>query len=93
VYLPFFGPNEISISLDLIINLFAPDFVIADHALNFFTLAPGAFIALGMILAFMQGRKVKRVNKEIEAQKRLIEEKKKAALLKKAKALEVKEAL
>lgn len=94
VYLPFFGPNEISISLDLIIHLFNPDFVSEDYALNFFVVAPGAFIALGMILAFMQGRKAKRVRLEIEEQKRMIEEKKKAALAKKkAKALEAKEAV
>ena len=73
VYLPFFGPNEIHLQV-------IPEI----YALNFFVLAPGAFIALGIILAFMQGRKAKRVRLEIEESKRLIIKKKNAALAKKA---------
>ena len=89
VYLPFFVESEITLfSLDMIINLVFADFVIADYGLNFFQLAPGAFIALGMILAVMQGRKAKRVKLEIEAQKKLIAEKKRAALEKKRVAAE-----
>jgi len=94
VYLPFFVDHEITLfSLDMIINIFAKDFVIADYALNFFGVAPGAFIALGLILAFMQGRKAKKVKLEIEEQKRILIEKKKAAAAKKAENLVVKEAI
>jgi electron transport complex protein RnfE len=81
VYLPFFGPNEIHLQV-------IPEL----YALNFFVLAPGAFIALGIILAFMQGRKAKRVRLEIEESKRLIAEKKQAALAKKQAAALAKEA-
>jgi electron transport complex protein RnfE len=85
VYLPFFVDSEITlVSIDMIVNLFNEDFKIADYALNFFALAPGAFIALGLILSFMQGRKAKRVRLEIEEKKRLAIEKKKQAALKKA---------
>ena len=89
VYLPFFVDREITLfSLDMIINLFNSDFVIADYALNMFALAPGAFIALGLILSMIQGRNVRKVKKQIEEQKRIIEEKKQAALAKKAANLE-----
>lgn len=88
VYLPFLFKNEFTFGFDLIINLFNPDFRIADYALNMFGLAPGAFIALGMILAFMQGRKVKKAKIAIEAQKALIAEKKRIALEKKRLAAE-----
>ena len=59
---------------------------ISDYTLNMFGLAPGAFIALGIILAFMQGKTTRRVNKEIAAKKALIAEKKRIALDKKKKA-------
>ena len=81
VYLPFFGSNEIHLQV-----------IAEQYALNFFVVAPGAFIALGLILAFMQGKKAKKVRLEIEASKRLIAEKKKAALAKKKAAALAKEA-
>lgn len=83
VYLPWpFLQGEFSLSLDLIIHLFAPNFTVEDYAFNFFTLAPGAFIALGVILAIMQGRKAKRIALEIEEQKRLLAERKRQAAAK-----------
>lgn len=71
----------------VLLFIFVPtDFDISEYSLNMFSLAPGAFIALGMILAFIQGGNARKTRKEIEAKKRLIEEKKKAALAKKAAA-------
>jgi electron transport complex protein RnfE len=85
VYLPFFVDAPITLfSLDMIINLFAEDFVIADYALNMFAIAPGAFIALGIILSVIQGKKARTAKKLLAEKQRLIAEKKKAALAKKA---------
>ncbi len=73
--------------LVVLVLLFAfvpTDFNISEYALNMFGLAPGAFIALGLILAFNQSRSVRKTNKEIAKQKKLIAERKKAALAKKA---------
>ncbi len=93
-FLPFFVDQPVTLfSLDMIINLFNSDFVIADYALNMFSLAPGAFIALGIILALIQGKSARRIKKEIEIQKQRIVELKKVALAKKAAAAKlVKEA-
>ena len=63
---------------------------ISDFTLNFFQLAPGAFIALGLILAFMQGKKVRKERRLEEEKKRMIEEKKRIALEKKRLAEEAK---
>lgn len=65
------------------IHEWSTSYNISDFSLNMFQLAPGAFIALGMILAVIQGRKAKRVRLEIEEQKRIIAERKAAALAKK----------
>jgi electron transport complex protein RnfE len=92
VYLPFLFQNEFSLSLNIILNLFNESINIEDYALNVFAVAPGAFIALGMILAFMQGRKVKREEIMAAEQKRLLMEKKKQAAMKKAENLTMKEA-
>ena len=86
-FLPFFVDQPVTLfSLDMIIHLFNSDFAIADYALNMFSLAPGAFIALGMILAVIQGKKARQTKKEIEAQKAKIAELKRVALEKKAAA-------
>jgi len=90
VYLPFFVDSPIHLfTLDWIINLFTDGFVIADYGLAVFSLPPGAFIALGIILASFQFRRTRKLKKEEEEKKRFLEEKKKIALeKKKAKALE-----
>ena len=104
VYLPFGVSEPITlISINHIAGIFTGDlmeygwfmihkadlgFTLEDYTLNFFQLAPGAFIALGIILAFIQGKKARRTAREIEEQKRLIEEKKRAALEKKRLAAE-----
>lgn len=102
-YLPFFVNQPITLfSIDMFTYIFKEGtlsgiflvhladlpFNISDYTLNFFQLAPGAFIALGFILAIMQGRKAKKVKKEIEEKKRMIEEKKRIALEKKRLAAE-----
>ena len=94
VYLPFFVDAPIHLfTLDWIINIFTDGFVIADYGLATFGYAPGAFIALGIILATFQFKKSREIKKELEEKqkmiaerKRLAIEKKKAAALKLAKA-------
>jgi len=89
VYLPFFVDSPIHLfTLDWIINLFTDGFVIADYGLAVFSLPPGAFIALGIILASFQFRRTRKLKKEEEEKTRFLEEKKKIALeKKKAKTL------
>jgi len=95
-YLRFFlkeGQDPIVfLTLDWIGQLFNSSFDISNYSLSMFSIAPGAFIALGLILAGMQFRKNQRIKKEIEAKKLLIAEKKKAALAKKAAAAKLQEA-
>ncbi len=94
VYLPFFVDAPITIfSLDMIINLFTNGFVISDYGLKVFSLPPGAFIALGIILAVFQFKKARKDRKAAIAKmeriaelKRVALEKKKQAALKLAKA-------
>lgn len=87
VYLPFFVDSPINLfTLDWIINLFGNDFHIADYGLAVFGYAPGAFIALAMILAFFQFKKSRVVKREIEAKKAKIEELKRIAAEKKLAA-------
>jgi len=102
VYLPFFVSEPITLlSFNHIVGLFNGEvfnvgwfmihkgnfsYTLEDFTLNFFQLAPGAFIALGFILAFIQGKKVRKDKREIEEKKRMIEEKKKIALEKKKQA-------
>ena len=66
---------------------FNDNFAIRDYAMPTFTYPPGAFITLGLILAFMQYRSVKREEKAAEEKKALIAEKKRIALEKKKAAL------
>lgn len=95
-YLKFFlseGQEPITFfSFNWIGQLFSKNFDIADYSFPLFSLAPGAFITLGIILAVMQFKKSIKVKKEIEAKKQLIAEKKQAALAKKAAAAKLKEA-
>ena len=82
-YLPFGVSQPINLfNLDWFIPV--KDFFISDYTLGMFSLPPGAFIALGIILAIMQYRKHVKTERAIAKQKQLIEEKKKAALAKKA---------
>jgi len=61
VYLPI-GDNPITLlSLDMIINLFNSDFHITDYGIKVFSLPPGAFIALGIILAVFQFKKQEKI--------------------------------
>ena len=86
-YLPFGVTEPINLfTFDWIINLFTDGFEISKYSLSMFTEAAGAFIALGIILAFIQNRNVKKEEK-IEAEKKaLIAEKKRIALEKKKAA-------
>ncbi len=93
VYLPIGDAPITLFSLDMIINLFAADFHITDYGLKVFGLAPGAFIALGIILAVFQFRKSRKDRKIaiakmefIAEKKRIAAEKKKLAAQKLAKA-------
>ncbi|MBU1019687.1 MAG: electron transport complex subunit E [Firmicutes bacterium] len=87
VYLPFFVDAPIHLfTFDWIINLFGNDFQIADYGLAVFGLAPGAFIALAMILAMFQFKRSRVVKREIEAKKAKIEELKRIAAEKKLAA-------
>lgn len=83
VYLPI-GDGPITLfSLDMIINLFAEDFVISDYGMKAFSYAPGAFIALGLILAVIQFRKSRVDRKTAIAKMEMIAEKKRIAVEKK----------
>ncbi len=84
VYLPFFVDAPIHLfTLDWIINLFTDGFIIADYGLAVFSLPPGAFIALGIILAGFQFKKSRQIKRELEEKKKLIAERKRQALEKK----------
>jgi len=86
-YLQFGVSQPINLfTLDWIINIFAEDFVIADYALGMFSAPAGAFIALGIILAFIQNRSVKKAEKAEQEKKAMIAEKKRIALEKKKAA-------
>ncbi len=86
VYLPV-GDGPITLlSLDMIINLFAADFHITDYGMKAFSLAPGAFIALGIILAVFQFKKSRVDRKLAIAKMEMIAEKKRIALEKKKAA-------
>lgn len=98
VYLPFFVENEIFLfKVDWIVRFdnyigFVPDvafnnnFNIETFMLPMFSLAPGAFITLGLILAFLQNRTVQEDKRKEEEKKRMIEEKKRIALERKQQA-------
>jgi len=82
-YLPFF--------VEAPINLFTLDWFlggasIEDYAIPMFALPAGAFIALGIILAVMQNKQVKKAEKAEAERKALIAEKKRIALEKKKAA-------
>ena len=84
VYLEFFVDAPITIfSLDMIINLFDSSFRITDYGIKVFSLAPGAFIALGMILAVFQYRQSRRDKLAAIAKMEMIADKKRIALEKK----------
>ncbi|PAT02161.1 hypothetical protein CI105_02115 [Candidatus Izimaplasma bacterium ZiA1] len=84
IYLPFFVDAPVTLfSLDWIINLFATDFAITDYGLKIFTSPAGAFMSIGLILSFINFRRLRKERKiNIEKQK-MIEEKKRIALEKK----------
>ena len=87
VYLPFFVDSPITIfSLDMIINLFTSGFHITDYGMKVFSLPPGAFIALGIILAIIQFKKSQTDKKAAIAKMEMIAEKKRIALEKKKQA-------
>ena len=97
-YLPFFVKQPISLfQVDWILRFdnylgFIPDFAfnnnfnIADYMLPMFSLAPGAFIALAFILAFLQNRRVTEEKRKEAEKQRIIEEKKRIALERKKQA-------
>lgn len=76
-------------TFDWIIHLFNTGITVEDYMLPMFSLAPGAFIALALILAFIQGKTVKKEKIAEDEKKRLLAEKKRIALEKK-KALTAK---
>jgi electron transport complex protein RnfE len=98
VYLPFFVEAPIHIvqldwllmPFDWIASLFGggfmDSFTLKDYMLPMFSLAPGAFITLGIILAIIQNHRVKKEEKAEAEKKRLIEEKKRMALERKRQA-------
>jgi len=89
-YLPFFVDKPFQLfTLDWVINIFASDFRIADYGLAVFSLPPGAFITLGIILAMFQFKTSRRVKREAAEKMALIKEKKRMALEKKKLAAKV----
>ena len=83
VYLPI-GEVPITLfSLDMVINLFTSGFQITDYGLKVFSLAPGAFIALGIILAVFKFKKSRKDRKIAFSKIEMIAEKKRIALEKK----------
>ena len=83
-YLPFFVDNPIYIfTLDW---FFGSSVSVEDFALPMFVIAPGAFIALGLILAIIQNKTVRKVEKLEKEKKAMIAEKKRIALEKKKQA-------
>jgi len=87
VYLPFFVTKEIYLfSFDWIIHLFNDGVNIADYMLPMFSMAPGAFIALAMILAIIQHNRNQKQAKLEAEKKAMIEEKKRIALERKKQA-------
>lgn len=76
-------------TIDWLLHLFNDSITIESYMLPMFSLAPGAFIALGLILAFIQGKTAKKERIAAEEKKRMIAEKKRIALEKK-KALAAK---
>lgn len=82
-YLPFFVDEPIHLfTLDWFLNGVS----IEEYAFPMFALPAGAFIALGMILAIIQNRQVKKAEKLEAERKAMIEEKKRIALEKKKAA-------
>ncbi len=82
--------NYLPFGVDAPINLFTldwifrfEDFAIADYSLVMFSLPPGAFIALALILAVIQNKKVKEEERQEAERKALIAERKRLALEKK----------
>ncbi len=63
-----------------------PNVSVADYALSMFMSPAGAFIALGLILAVMQNKTVRKTEKLEKAKKAMIAEKKRIALEKKKQA-------
>lgn len=84
IYLPFFVDSPITIfSFDWIINLFTDGFEISKYGIKIFSLPPGAFISIGLLLAIFNFRGVKKAKKAEIAKKIMIAEKKAIALEKK----------
>ena len=83
VYLPIGDAPITLVSLDMIINLFNSGFQITDYGMKVFSLAPGAFIALGIILAVFQFKKARVDRRKAIAKMEMIAEKKRIALEKK----------
>jgi len=79
VYLPIGDAPVTLLSLDMIINLFNSGFNIADYGIKVFSLPPGAFIALGIILAIIQFRKSRIDRKAAIAKMEFIAQKKREA--------------
>ena len=82
-YLPFFVEEPLYL---FTLDWFLPGVSIEDYALKMFTSPAGAFIALGLILALIQFKQVKKQDKIDAAKKALIIEKKRIALEKKKAA-------
>jgi len=80
-YLPFLVDAPINLfTLDWFLG---PNVSIADYALSMFMSPAGAFIALGLILAVMQNKNVRKTEKLEKEKKAMIAEKKRIALDKK----------
>jgi electron transport complex protein RnfE len=93
VYLPFFVDSPITLfSFDWIINLFTDGFVISDYGIKIFSLPPGAFISIGLLLAIFNYKNVKKAKVAEIAKKKKIEGLKKAAMAKKIAAVKLAKA-
>lgn len=76
-------------TIDWVLHLFNDGITVEDYMLPMFGVAPGAFIALGLILAVLQNKTLRKEKRIEEEKQRMIEEKKRIALEKK-KALAAK---
>jgi electron transport complex protein RnfE len=76
-------------TIDWVLHLFNDGITVEDYMLPMFGVAPGAFIALGLILAVLQNKTIRKEKRIEEEKQRMIEEKKRIALEKK-KALAAK---
>lgn len=76
-------------TIDWVLHLFNEGITVETYMLPMFSVAPGAFIALGLILAVIQNNTVKKEKKAEEEKQRMIAERKRLAAEKK-KALAAK---